>query len=410
MTLHDCLLYARDHAYANRISHAELAGAGADVGIAASALMPAVSLSSSGSVSFGRNIDPETNTYDNNRTLYTGFGLSMTVPLFDGLVSTNTLKAARTAKARQLSQARIEEDRISMEVIRAFYNVSYCKAMVSHLETQLRRDSTDLAATLRGAELGTKSGADVAEMQAIVASGEFDLSSQRTLLAKAYLNLRALMGMELLTEPLDLEESPDPLPEELPAAVNPRLTEAELALQGARYSHRAALGAFSPVISLQGGISTSYFRMMGQGNTAPSFGTQWHANMGEYVGVSVTIPIFTGLSRVHRLRRAKADLLEARLRLEQTRYEVEKETAEALLDLLGAKEEYAAARKRLAAEELAAKATRRRYELGSASALDLYTSRAKLTKALAECEGKRIQQIVSAITLAYCQGARLIKY
>ena len=212
MSLNDCLVYARDHAHGNILGSLEVERANIDKRLAAADLMPHVGLSSSGNISFGRNIDPETNTYDNKKTLSTGFGLQMSLPLFDGLVSINNLKAARVARLRQIDAAQIEQDRISLEVVRAFYNVSYCKAMVGQMCQQLERDSTDLAATERGEQLGMKSGADVAELRALVAADEYELSNQRSLLAKAYLSLRSVMGMELdgclkiISRMLDLSE------------------------------------------------------------------------------------------------------------------------------------------------------------------------------------------------------------
>ena len=109
MTLNDCLVYARDHSPRNLVNRIEVCQAAMDTRLAASDLMPSVGLSSSGSLSFGRNIDPETNTYDNRKTLYTGFGLSMSLPLFDGLVSVNNLKAAKAGRLRrEKAEARLD--------------------------------------------------------------------------------------------------------------------------------------------------------------------------------------------------------------------------------------------------------------------------------------------------------------
>ncbi len=409
MSLNDCLVYARDHAHKNIINRYEVEKARMDKRLAAADMMPYVSLSSSGTVSFGRNIDPETNTYDNKKTLSTGFGLNMSLPVFDGLVNVNTLKAARVAHLRKMKAAQAEEDQVSLAVIRAFYNVSYCKAMVGQMERQLERDSTDLRATERGEKLGTKSGADVAELRALVAADEYELSNQRNLLAKAYMTLRGEMGMEMNGEPLELTEA---LGDSLPAdfnAVHPRIAEAEMEVKESEYGLRAAKGAFSPRISLSAGVSTSYYKMIGADVIAPDFGRQWHDNMGQYVGFSVSIPIFTGLSNINRVKRAKIELMESRTRLDQTRYEIEKETAEAALDLKAATDELEAAGKRLAAEELAFKAVRRKFELGSASAIELYTSSAKLATARANLEGKRIQKIISKIILGYYHGEKLIR-
>ncbi len=408
MTLNDCLIYARDHAHNNILNRIEERKADADKTAAASELMPYVALSGSGNLSFGRNIDPETNTYDNKRTLSTGFGLQMSIPLFDGLVNVNNLKAAKIGRLRRDEISQIEEDRISLEVIKAFYNVSYCKAMVGQMKQQYDRDSIDLRATERCMEAGTKSGADVAEMRALLASDEYELANQRNLLSKAYLKLRTTMGMEPDDSPLELVEEEKGL-DGSSYAKNPRIADAELEVRQSTYNLRAARGEFSPRISLSGGVSTSYYRMLGDGTTAPNFREQWKNNMGQYIGVSVSIPLFTGLSTVSRLKRARLEMMASRVRLDQTRYEVERETAEAALDLRAATDELTAATKRLEAEEIAFKAVRRKFELGSASAIDLYTSGAKLATARAGYEGKRIQRIISEITLEYYHGKKLIK-
>ena len=407
MSLNDCLIYARDHAHKNIISRLEIDRAKADVRLTASNLMPYVSMSASGNMSFGRNIDPETNTYDNKQTLSTGFGLQMSVPLFDGLVNINNLKSARVARERLRQSARIDEDAISMEVIRAFYQVSYCKAMTLQMEEQLNRDREDLKATERGVEIGSKSGADVAELKAIVANDEYELLNQRNLLAKAYLNLRSLMGMDLTDEPLDLVET-DVEEENTETEKHPKIAEAELAVKGSRYDLRAAKGSYFPSISLNGGVSTSYYKMINTHAVYPSFARQWRDNLGEYVGLSFSFPIFNGFASANKVRRASIALKENEVRLEQTIYQLEKETREAELDYISSSDELDAATRRLEAEEIAFTATRRKFELGQSSAIDLYTSASKLAAAKAGVEGKRIQKIINLITLRYCKGGKLI--
>lgn len=408
MTLHDCLVYAREHAHANVINRLENRKAQLDKRIASAQLMPYISFSSSGNISFGRNIDPETNTYDNRRTLSTGFSLGVSLPLFDGLVSVNNLKAARVAELRRIASSQIAEDQISLKVISAFYNISYCKAMVKQMRGQLQRDSIDLETTVRQERLGAKSGADVAEMQALVASDRYELTNQKNLLDKAYLDLRGLMGMELTSAPLVLLEEDTAERTTVFNTVHPKVAEAQLDLRMSTLSLRAARGAYSPKISLEAGVSTSYYRMLGDAADVPTFREQWHNNMGQYIGVSFSLPIFTGLSTTNKLKRAKIEVSQSRERLEQTIYEVEKETAEAKLDYIAASDEMQAAARRLDAEEIAYRAVRRKFEIGGASALDLYASGAKLATARANYEGKRIQKIINGITLDYFNGKKLI--
>lgn len=408
MTLNDCLVYARDHAHRNVVNSIEVRQAAADSRLAASALMPEVDLSASGNMSFGRNIDPETNTYDNRKTLYSGFGLQMSIPLFDGLVGVNNLRAAKAGRLRREEAARAEADEISIEVIKAFYNVSYCKAMVGQMEQQIERDLSNLRAVEKGVELGTKSGADLAEVEAIVAADRYELTNQNSLLEKAYLRLKSSMGMPLDGCAIELTE------EEYEGVAdacfeNPRIAEARLALKESRYYLKAAKGRFSPVISLNMGVSTSYYKIYGDGYQTPRFSQQWRDNMGRYVGFTVGVPLFTGLSRINGVRKASLEVSRCQVLLDEARYEADRQKTEARLDFESATEELTAAVARVRAEETAYNAVQRKFELGGASAIDLYTSGAKLATARANFEGKRIRRIISRILLGYYNGEKLIK-
>lgn len=412
MTLHDCLVYARDHAHDNRISRLDTERGRASRMISLSEVMPYVQLTMNGNMSFGRNIDPETNTYDNRQTLSSGFGLGMSLPVFDGLVRINNIKAAGMEVKRLENAARVRRDEISLAVIRAFFNVAYCKAMVSQMEENLHRDLTILQATERGVDTGTKSQAEVADIKALVASDEYELTNQKNLLRKAFLQLRAEMGMEPDDSPLELSDS-DASPTSVTASdsmtfIHPEILEATFAERESLYSLRAAKGAFSPSISFNAGISTSYFKLMGSDTRTPAFSRQWHDNMGQYLGVSLSLPLFTGLSTTGRLKRARIDLLRSRERLEQTRHNVERRHAEAALDYSSAAEEWQSAAQRMEAERIAYNATHRRYELGGASATDLYTASAKLSVARANLEGKRIQMAIDRLILDYYNGIPFI--
>ncbi len=320
MTLRDCLLFARDNAHSNRINALEVKKADIDAKLAASRLMPYIGFSASGNISFGRNIDPETNTYDNRQTVSTGFGIQMSVPLFDGLVNINNLKSAQAARLRMQKNAVVEQDRISIEVISAFYEVTYCKAMVTQMEEQLTRDRKDLDGVVRQEELGTKSGADVAELQALVASDEYELLNRENLLKKSYLTLRGKMGMELSDEPLELVED-NMMPEEMMATItiNPKIAESELLIKEMKYKLKAAKGQYSPTISLSGGVSTSFYKLLGADYSTPNFKRQWRDNMGEYLGLSISIPLFDGLSTVQSDRYASVNMKESELKLEQAK-------------------------------------------------------------------------------------------
>lgn len=409
MTLNDCLVYAREHAYSNRLAAQDIKVASADRRIALAEMLPYIGLGSSGSMSFGRNIDPETNTYDNKQTLGIGFGIEMSVPLFDGLVRINNVKALKIAELRKKKKELIEEDKISLEVIKNFYNVAYCREMVNCMFRQLQRDSTDLVATEKSESLGIKSGNEVAEMKAVVATDIYELTNQQNLLKKAYLSLRSSMGMEISEDSIYLIYTNLAFSRNGAKRVLPEIEDAELAIKESQSYLRAAKGNYSPRLSINAGMSTSYYRMFGMGIEASSFSRQFRDNMGEYFGFSLSLPLFDGLSSANRVKRAKANLQKSIIDLQQVQYQMRQATEEARLDQIAAGKELSAAIKRMEAEKTAYQAVRRRYELGASSALDLYTSGVKLATAEANLLGKRIQCIISEIIMRYYLGYPLIE-
>lgn len=166
----------------------------------------------------------------------------------------------------------------------------------------------------------------MAEIEAIVASDRYELTNQQGLLSKAYLKLRSDMGMEPDGGELELVE------EEYEGAADagfehPRVAEARLGLRQSRYSLRAAKEAFSPVIYLNGGVSTSYYKIYGQDYLNRRFSQQWRDNMGQYVGFSVSFPVFTGLSRINRLNKARLEVQRQEYLLQEARQETDREKA-----------------------------------------------------------------------------------
>ena len=409
MSLNDCLIYAREHAHSNLIKRLDVESAVADKHIGASDLMPYIGIGSSASLSFGRNIDPETNTYDNKKTLGSGVSLDMSLPIFDGLVRINNLKALKIAESKRRKQQIVEEDRVSFEVIKNFYNISYCSALVAQMERQLKRDSTDLAASELGMKLGTKSGADIAELEAVVAADRYELANQRNLLKKANLKLRTSMGMPFSDDYIPIVDTIMYDSDSPSRYILPEIEAAQLAVKESKLNLRIAKGGYSPRITFNAGMSTSYYRMMGLGLQIPTFSRKLRDNMGEYIGLALSFPVFDGLAAGNRVKKAKIALSESEVLLEQARYQIQQATEEAYLDMNAAEEELSAAFSRLGAEQVAYNAMRRRYELGAASAIELYTSSSKLAVAEANMVGKSIQHRIAKITLRYYQGYPLIQ-
>ena len=99
-SLDRCIAYAREHATEVRRQTLEQEQKHADYRTALLDFLPSVSAEVNGQYSWGRNIDPETNTYNNVTTFNNYYALGASVTLFDG-GATWTNAASATGETTQ---------------------------------------------------------------------------------------------------------------------------------------------------------------------------------------------------------------------------------------------------------------------------------------------------------------------
>ena len=419
-TVDRCIQYAMEHSHTVSQQRFSLEDSRAEKTRAIGAFLPEVYGSVSGQLNFGRAIDPSTNTYTNVSTLYNGYGLQAALTLFDGLQRYNQLRLAKANVAMGRSAVQAEKDDVALKVYKACMDLIYCEGAVD--ETSQKRDESRalLHQTEVMAEVGQKSDADVAQMRATLAADEYELAHMQSQTTKARLALKQLMNFPadstlVVASPL-MDESLGacsrreqdtagilPTPADILAyasTYNPRVVKARHGVEAARYSLRAAHGALLPTISLSGGVSTSFYRNLDKGGHA-SFSEQFKNNAGQFVGMTLSIPIFNQLSTTSTIRRRKIALEQAQENLAYEQAELHRIVVEALADVENSRKEVAKMREQVAADSLASHLTTRKYEEGLASSIDVRTAAVTLLQS-------RVKLLQSQLTMAYNQ--KLLAY
>lgn len=139
---------------------------------------------------------------------------------------------------------------------------------------------------------------------------------------------------------------------------------------------------------------------MDQGGHA-SFSSQFKNNTGEFIGLSLTIPIFNQLSTSSAIRRRKIALDQARENLEYEQAELHRIIVEASADVDNSAKEVIKMQEQVEADSLASHLTTRKYEEGLASSIDVKTAAVTLLQS-------RVKLLQSQLTMAYNQ--RLLAY
>ena len=404
-----CMQYAADHSHTVRQQQFALEDSRAAKTQAIGAFLPSVYGAVNGQMNFGRAIDPSTNTYTDVSTFNNGYGLEASLTVFDGLQRYNNLRLAKANEAMGRSGVRAEKDDVALKVYKAYMDLVYCEGAVS--QTAKKRDESRelLRQTEVMAEVGQKSDADVAQMRATLAADEYELAHMQSQTTKSRLALKQLMGFPVDSALAVIQPSFD---NELltaedasqisafAATDNPRILKAQQNVEAARYSLRAARGALLPTISLSGGVSTSFFRNMNKGGHA-SFSSQFRNNAGEYVGLSLSIPLFDRLATYSTIRRRKTALVQAQENLAYEQSELRRIIVEAASDVENSTKEVEKMQEQVEADSIASRLTTRKYEEGLASSIDVKTAAVTLLQS-------RVRLLQSQLTMAY--NKRLLAY
>ena len=346
MTLRDCVRYALSHSAEVRVLQADLGDAQlARRNAILNAFTPEIDANTYAYSNFGRSIDPETNIYSNTTSFHNGYSLSAGITLFNGFRAINNMKITKIAEATGVTRIQQTEDKITLATIEAYCNVLYFTELSRTVQAQMETAETALRLAQRQKDLGQKSQADVLQMEAELSDRKYKYIVCENQLQNAYITLKDIMlfpteqsfsvtdveADTMLSDAvhtMEVSRAADRLPAVI-IAENERQT-ARLALKTARWQ-------LLPSLSLNGGWSSTYFTYPGRTDyvTAP-YGQQIANNGGEYVQLSLNIPIYNRLSRQTEIARRRNDCDRAEARYAQARQIVEAEIHRALADRDGA--------------------------------------------------------------------------
>ncbi len=142
-------------------------------------------------------------------------------------------------------------------------------------------------------------------------------------------------------------------------------------VKSGEYSYKIAIGDMMPSISINAGISTAYYKNLTGGNPVPGFGDQFRNNRGEYVAATLSIPIFSGLSRLSAKSRARYELETAKEQLSEQERRLHDDISAAVMDRDGYAMEILSLQAKVEADNEAYRLNLRKYEEGLLSLIDL---------------------------------------
>lgn len=404
-------------------------------------LFPTVNASAGYNWNFGLNIDPVTNLASRDNRQTNSLALNAQWTLFNGMRNFNTLSQARLDRMARVYQVEDMKNNTSLTVASQYVQILLNKEILRIAEEQLRVTDLQVLRMQQLVDAGAQPQGSLYDIQAQQARDKQSLVSAQNNLAISQLQLAQTLQLQKTSGfdvmPYNLQDPDASLLSMTPEAIfeaaldnQPSVKASETAYESAVQSVKLAKGAAWPSLSLFASIATNYSNQVrdleiGQRGPAPigttssgdivndfggltvaqgdikDFSSQYNDNINEFVGFSLSIPIWTGFQLRNGIRNARLNEEQSRLQLQDTRNQLRQTIERAYADAKAALETFASAKTSVKANEEAFKYASVRFENGAINQFDYENARNGLTQAQAQLAQARYDYVFRIKTLEF---------
>ena len=412
-TLQDCIDYALEHNLTVQQSALQVQQREIELNTAKNNLLPGVAASASQNFSFGRGLTAD-NTYANTNTTSTGFSLGADMTLFNGLRNQNNIALGKLnlqAATQDLEKAR---DDIRVAVAQAYIQIAYDQEILEVAQRQVGMDSLQVERLEAMIQNGKAAPADLAVQQATLAQSRLTAVQAANNLQLALLDLTQLLELpspEGFTVAAPAHRDPVlPLvsPDEIYAealGIKPAVQAEETRLAYAERNIALAKGGYLPSLSLNGGLGTNFYTSTGYPNAA--FFTQLSNNFSQYLGLSLSIPIFSRMNNRNQVRSAQLSYQSQQVQLDQTKKQLYKEIQQAWYNAVAARTKFESSTEAEKAASESLTLVQAKYENGKASITEYNESKTQYLKAASDLAQARCEALYQTGLLDFYRGKEI---
>ena len=378
-SLSDCISYAIDHNITIKQQDLHRKNQEIALNTAKNSRLPDLNGSVNENFSFGRGLT-SSNTYSNNNTSSTGFSLGSSVPV----------------------------------VAQAYVQILYDMELLDVALNQVSIDSLQVDRLSEMELNGKASASEVAQQKAALGQSRLNATQARNDLNIALLDLSQLLelhnpeGFSVVRPSRDIENLLLPSPDDIYAdavTAKPVIRAEEFRLKAYDWTIKNAKSGYMPTISLSGGIGTNYYTLSGAHND--SFADQMKHNFSQYVGLSLSVPIFNKLQNRNQVRSAQLSKINQELQLESAKKSLYKEIQQAYYNAVAAQEKYRSSTDALASAKESYDLMLAKYENGKANITEFNESRDSYLSAESTLVRARYEYLYSSSLLDFYRGHQL---
>ena len=410
---------------------------------------PNANLGANTAVNSGSNQDPTTFSRITQTYLSAGLQLQTSADIFNFYSKKNTIAANNfELKAADAATDKIKND-IALSAANAYLQILLSKEQENIAILQIRQTQSQLTNTRKQVEAGTLPELNTTQLDAqlaldsvnyITAKGNTTLN---ILSLKSLMNIDAAAAFEVDTPPID-KIPVEPIASLQPDFVYdialknlPQQRFNELKMKAAEKNVAASKGAMYPSLSAFGSLGSNYnnqsktvtgfipkiadigFVNVGGTNyivnspsgtptfTKTGITNQLSDNFRQAIGLSISVPIFSGGSLKSNYERSKLNINTIQLQKEGDNQKLKQDIFQAYNAALIALEKFIASKKSIDINELNLNFATKRFNVGMLGTFDLITTQNNLLRAKLEYTQNRFDYVFKMKVLEFYKGMGL---
>lgn len=378
-----CLQYARTNNIQIRSLQLNKQSAEQDKLLAKSALLP--DLYGSASQSFNH-YNQATNGSGNGLNSSGSLGLNSSWTLYrGGYLKTDIIQKDLAIQSANLTILEREND-ITLQITQAYLNILLDKESIIYNQELVKTSEAQLAQAKRQYAAGTVARKIVAQFEAQLAGDQYNLIASENAERQDKITLKQLLQLPDqnnfdVVKPdtvLSAEHVTDLKTVQQFALQNrPEVKNAELGIQISNLGLNQAKSGYLPSLTLGAGIGTSYAR-------DPNYNVfrQFDNNFNQQVGLTLSVPIFTKRQNKTNVAKARIEMEQAKITLENTKTTLALNTENAYITAQNSQNQFISATEQLKYNQEVYRIANQELKIGVANIVDFYQQRNLYVQAL----------------------------
>ena len=376
--------------------------------------LPDLNASIGGDASFGRVLSSD-NTYKDNNQTSGSLNISTSLPVFQGMRINRQVKGGKLDLAAAMQDLERAREDVSINVMTLYLEVLYNKELTDVAERQLALSTLQATQSRELVAAGKQPESARYESEALMAKDQLSLTQARNDLQLALLDLSQALnresaaGFDIVAPQFDsvalaslhmLGTADDVYA--YATENRPHIKAERLRLESAENAVRIAKSALYPSLSLRGGYGTGIYSTQ-----EAAFGTQFRKNSSEFVGVSMSVPIFNRRATHNSILSARIAMRKQQLAVTDAEQSLRKEIEQAWYNADAAYGKYRSADAALTSARVAFAYEQQKADAGRSTVFDFNDAKTRMEKAESELVQAKYEFVFRSKILDFYRGRPL---